>query len=235
MKKYLLFFISLVCFSCLIAQDPANNKVGFTSGKPKAPSFKKHFALSSAFSYSVINNRKELRGQYKPGVNVGLNLYTRPWFYWSAEYTYFFLHNSSPGLADINSWNTELNGNLLMGSATSDMKFRFVFGLSYLSWQGTFVGPDVVDDKTWYIGKVIYQDWVAGNIGVGFGHPIGSRFNGYADFRLRFASQAKDLVSISDTAFNFGIQFNPYSVDKKKKSKNAHPSRIYRWLKKRTN
>ncbi|MEO5642133.1 MAG: hypothetical protein ABIS12_02340 [Bacteroidia bacterium] len=241
MKIYLLGFVGAFLLFCagLSAQvtngNTNNNHVGITPSKPTPPKFRKHFAYASAFSYSVINNRKEIRGQFKPGINFGLGFYTKPWFYWSGEYTDFFRHNTSPGFNNIYAWNAELNGNLLMGSATSDMKFRFVFGLSYLDWAGTFVGPDVVDDKTWYIGKLIEQNWVAGTIGFGFAHPIGNYFNGYADFRMRFASEKKDLISISDTAFNFGLQFNPYSVDTKKKSKNAHPSRIYRWLKRRAN
>jgi hypothetical protein len=231
-KNY--FLNAALAFTVLsISLGAQNSHIGYTPSKPPAPKFKKHFALSSAFSYSVINNRKEVRGQYKPGINAGLNFYTKPWFYWSGEYTYFFRHSSSPGFENINSWNTELNGNLLMGAATTDLKFRFIFGVTYMQWDGIFVGPDVADDKTWYIGKLIEQDWVGATLGAGFSHPFGNYFNGYADFRMRFASQEKDLVSISDTAFNFGVQFNPYSIEKKKKSKNARPSRFYRWVKKR--
>lgn len=231
-----LYFLSAVfAFSALstglCAQN--TNHIGYTPSKPPAPKFKKHFALASAFSYSVINNRKEVRGQYKPGMNAGLNFYTKPWFYWSGEYSYFFRHNSSPGFENINAWNTELNGNLLMGAATTQLKFRFIFGATYMQWDGIYVGPDVADDKTWYIGKLIEQEWVGATLGVGFAHPIGNYFNGYADFRMRFASEERDLVSISDTAFNFGVQFNPYSIEKKKKSQNARPSRFYRWVKKR--
>jgi hypothetical protein len=235
MVKNYIFSFAFVLFLFSISLHAQESHVGITPAKPKEIKFKKHFALSGAFSYSVINNRKEVRGQYKPGINMGLNFYTKPWFYWSGEYSYFFRHNSSPGFENINAWNSEINGNLLMGAATSDMKFRFIFGATYMKWAGTFVGPDVTDDKTWYIGKHISQDWVGANLGVGFAHPIGSHFNGYADFRMRFASEKRDLVSISDTSFNFGIQFNPYTAVEKphKKSSSAHPSRIYRWLKRR--
>ncbi len=224
-------FTIFLCFGFLKAQ---NTKAAIVPAKPYVPKFRKHLAVSSAFSYSVINNRKEIRGQYKPGINVGIGFYTKPWFYWSGEYSYFFKHNSSPGFENINAWNTEFNGNMLMGTTTNDLKFRFLFGLTYMQWKGTFVGPDVTDDKTWYIGKLIEQNWVGGNLGAGFSHPFGKCFNGYADFRMRFASQDKDLISISDTSINLGIQFNPYSFEKQKKSKSAHPSRLYRWLKKRT-
>ncbi len=250
MKNYILFFVFAFTFTVFSSTSSAqnnnsnnnsrntssnNNRVGYTPTKPTAPKFKKHFAYAAAFSYSVINNRKEVRGQYKPGVNVGLHFYSRPWFYWSGEYSYFFKHKSSPGFENINSWNTELNGNLLMGAATSDLKFRFIFGLTYMEWDGIFVGPDVTDDKTWYIGKKIEQDWVGANMGFGFAHPFGKHFNGYIDFRMRFASQERDLISISDTAFNFGVQYNPFSDDNKKKTKKGRFSRIYRWPQKRTN
>ena len=206
---------------------------GISQGKPKPEKFKKHLALSSAFSYSVINNRKEVKGDYKPGFNAGIDFYTHPWFYWSAEYSRFFPHRSF-GFADIRSWNSELNGNLLMGVATSPLKFRFVFGMTYLKWEGTFTGPDITDDKTWYIGKLIQQDWLGGNLGFGAAYPLGKQFNLYSDFRMRFASEKRDLFSISDTAFILGIQFNPFNADVNKKSSSANPSRIYRWLKKRT-
>lgn len=205
---------------------------GISPGKPKPAKFKKHFALSSALSYSVINNRKEVKGAYKPGFNAGIDFYTHPWFYWSAEYTRFFTHRSF-GFENIQSWNSELNGNLLMGVATTSLKFRLVFGMTYLKWEGTFTGPDVTDDKTWYIGKLIQQDWIGGNLGFGFAYPLGNHFSVYSDFRMRFASEKKDLFSISDTAFLAGIQFNPFQEGMNKRSSNANPSRIYRWLKKR--
>jgi hypothetical protein len=242
MRTKLLFFLFLTGFAC-ISMDAQNSYTGFVATPPE---FHKHVALTSAFSYSVINNRKEVRGQYKPGINVGLQYVTHPWFAWSAEYTSFFKHNSSPGFVDIHSWNTELNGIFSFGMATSDLKFRFVFGMSYLNWAGTFVGPSANDDKTWYYGKRIEQDWVGANLGFGFAHPIGKSFTGNIDFRSRFASEKKDLVSISDTAFLLGIKWEPYILmnDKSKKansenkthkkSGSARPSRMYKWLKKRT-
>jgi hypothetical protein len=222
-------FIIIFCLS-LAAQS---SHVGISQGNPKPVKFRRHLAASSAFSYSVINNRKEVRGSYKPGFNAGIEFYTHPWFYWSAEYSYFFPHKSTPGFEDIHAWNSELNGNLVMGMATSSLKFRFIFGATYLKWQGTFVGPDVTDDKTWYIGKRIHQDWLGANLGFGFAYPLGKHFNVYSDFRMRFASEKRDLFSISDTAFITGIQFNPFSPDASRKPANARPSRIYRWLKKR--
>lgn len=235
MKKILPIVFS-VFYIGLIAQ---NSNTGFVAGPPK---FHKHLAPSAAFSYSVINNRKEIRGQYKPGINVGLHFVTRPWFSWSAEYSYFFKHNSSPGFEGIQSWNAELNGNFAMGIANSDLKFRFVFGGNYLKWSGTFVGPSLNDNLGWYEGKIINQDWVGANLGVGFEHPIGNYMLGYIDFRIRFASEEKDLVSISDTSFNFGLRWSPPNKflpakknnnSHKKNSKHSNQSRIYKWLNRR--
>ncbi|CAN5139132.1 hypothetical protein BH09BAC5_BH09BAC5_08980 [soil metagenome] len=232
MNKLLLVVLYILFTSSIGIQAQATH-TGIVTEKP-APKFKKHFAVGSAFSYSVINNRKEIRGQYKPGLNFNADFYTHSWFFWSGEYSYFFKHNSSPGFENINSWNTELNGNLLMGVTTSSLKFRFIFGMNYLNWKGTYVGPDVVDDKTWYIGKEIDQQWVGFNLGFGLMYPLGNHITSYADFRMRFASEKRDLISISDTSFNVGFQFNPFSsVENSTKSKNAHPSHIYKWLKKR--
>ena len=240
MKNTLRIFIgSVFFFSFSIMSGAQESHTGISTSPPK---FKKHLAVGSAFSYAVINNRLEMRGQFKPGVNFNLNYCTKPWFRWSMEYSYYFPHNSSPGLANIHAWNTELNGNFQMNVGQSDLLFRLVFGASYLDWKGTYVGPDLTDNHTWYIGKLIEQNWVAGNLGVGFSHTIGKQFNGYADFRMRFASEEKDLVSISDTEFLFGVQWEPKmksyngenntGQNKKAKSKSG-AGRVYKWLKKR--
>jgi hypothetical protein len=241
MKNQLrIFFVFIFCFSLSISQHAQESHVGTSTGIPKR--FKKYISPGAAFSYAVINNQLEVRGQYKPGVNFNVNFCTKPWFAWSTEFNYYFPHNSSPGLANIHAWNTEVNGNLLMGVGESDLMFRMVFGLSYMNWQGTYVGPDLTDNHTWYIGKLIKQDWVAGNLGVGFSHKIGNHFSGYADFRTRFASEKTELISISDTAFIFGIKWEPKisqvsagdnsSHGKKPNPKNRKSFR-YKWLKKR--
>ncbi|MGL5888781.1 MAG: hypothetical protein ACRC3B_02780, partial [Bacteroidia bacterium] len=77
----------------------------------------------AAFSYAVINNRKEIRGLYKPGINFSLFYLHRPWFGVSAEYTYHFLHPAAPAIDNIRSWNADLNGNLIMKLGESDLFF----------------------------------------------------------------------------------------------------------------
>ncbi len=241
MKNQLRIFCLVVfCFSISLAQHAQEAQMGISTAPKK---FKKHISPGAAFSYSVINNRLEVRGQYKPGMNFSMNYWTKPWFAWSTEYTYFFNHNSSPGLADIHSWNTEVNGNFQMGIGGSDLLCRMIFGLTYLNWKGTYVGPDLTDNSSWYIGKLIKQDWVGGNLGIGFSHKIGNQFSGYADFRMRFASEQKDVISISDTAFLFGVKWDPkfsQSVSGKdqnhgkKSGSNNRGAFRYKWLKKRT-
>ncbi len=208
----------------------------------KPEKFKKHLDPGAAFSYSVINNRKEIRGQYKPGINVSVNYHTRPWFSWSAEYSWFFPHNSSPGLIDINAWNAELNGNLEMGMRATQLKFRTTFGVSYLDWRGTYTGPTLIDKNTYFYGARLRQNWIAGNLGVGFGHRITDEFTGHIDFRIRFTSEKRDLVSISDTAFLFGVQWQPFTGgsatgdrqgNAKRKGSSGKKARVYKWLKNR--
>src|ERR1041385_7298282 len=166
MENTLRSFIFLIsCSFICITLKAQESHTGISTAPPK---FKKHLAVGSAFSYAVINNRLEMRGQFKPGVNFNLNYCTKPWFRWSMEYSYYFPHNSSPGLANIHAWNTELNGNFQMNVAHSDLLVRFVFGASYLDWKGTYVGPDLTDNHTWYIGKLITQNWVGGNLAIGF-------------------------------------------------------------------
>lgn len=241
MKNQLrVFFVIFFCFSLNIMDHAQESHTGISMAPKK---YKKHLSPGAAFSYAVINNRLEVRGQYKPGVNFNLNYCTHPWFAWSTELNYYFPHTSSPGLADIHAWNAELNGNFLMSMVSSDLKFRMVFGASYLNWKGTYVGPDLTDNHSWYIGKLIKQDWVGGNLGFGFSHTIGHQFMGYADFRMRFASDKKDLIGISDTAFLFGLKWEPNFLsfsngDDKKHGKKPNPnsrgSFRYKWLKKRS-
>lgn len=235
MKKTLTCAVIFCSVFSISAQAQGNHTA-------KPAKFKKHLAPGAAFSYSVINNRKEIRGQYKPGINVNVNYYTRSWFSWSAEYSWFFPHNSSPGLTDINAWNAELNGNLEMGMPATQLKFRTTFGVSYLDWRGTYTGPTLIDKNTYYYGARLRQNWVAGNLGCGFSHPIGSQFTGLFDFRIRVTSQERDLVSISDTAFLFGVKWQPFAAaggtgDKegnaKRKGTSGKKSRVYKWLKNR--
>ncbi len=232
-----LYFLFLFLFnnSCINAQATI---LGIT---PTAPKFKKHVEFSPAFSYAVINNRKEVRSKFKPGINIGLQYATRSWFSWSAEYTYFFKHNSSPGFVNIIAWNAELNGICAFRMATSKLNFRFVFGLCYLNWAGTFVGPSVNDNNTWYAGKKIEQEWLGANLGFGFEYPFGKNIKYFIDCRSRFAMEKFDIISISDTSFIAGVKWYlpadksavSSSSNSRKKKNHKGRFRIYKWPNKR--
>jgi hypothetical protein len=210
---------------------------GFVPGKQK---FRPYLAFNGGINWAVINNRKEVRGVYKPGLSGGISWYTSPWFNITAEYSWFLPHNSSPSFENIHAWNSELNCNLFMGIGQTKLKFRTLFGLSYMNWKGTFIGPSLNDNNKYYYGLVVGQHWLAGNLGCGVSRMIYSNLNATAGFRMRFASEEKDLVSISDTAFDFGLSWqlkkravktDDNSGAYRKTTKNRS-GRLYKWMKK---
>jgi hypothetical protein len=229
-----LFFLSLIA-SPVFGQE---TKTGISTSRKV---FKPYLAGGMSLSYSVINNRKEPRGQYKPGVNVNANFYTSPWFSVSGEYTWFFTHSASPAFENIHSWNTEVNGNVLMGIGQTSLMFKALFGVSYMNWSGTFIGPSLNDNNKYSYGMVVKQDWIAGNLGCGMLHPLNKNINASFDFRMRFASEKNDLLSISDTAFLLGIQWKITDSEEdvrkksskgKRKTSGGRSGRMYKWLKK---
>lgn len=239
MKRLLRFLL----FQVLLFSVSLSAQQTYTGITPGQKTFRSYLAVGVAGSYSVINNRKEVRGQYKPGVNVNAAWFTSPWFCFSADYTSFFPHNASPAFENIRSWNTELNGNLIMNVGDSKLCFKTLFGVSYMSWQGTFIGPSLNDNNKYYYGLLVKQDWVAANLGCGFTHTITGNLNASFDFRMRFASEKKDLISISDTGFFLGVQWqvkgHPYDGDDnhkaRRKTTKGRPGRLYKWMKKGAN
>jgi hypothetical protein len=142
----------------------------------------------------------------------------------------------------------------------SDLFFHTLLGLTYLNWEGRYIGPSsaFVDNNSYEYGALLTQRWIGVNLGCGFHHHFGKRITGYSDFRVRFASEKVDLFSISDTAFQFGIRidlgkdsdqklrhknaqsegFVSQDADSSKetsicKSKKPKSKGIYRWVKKR--
>lgn len=204
--------------------------------------FKPYLSLGGGLSFAVINNRKEVRGLYKPGIHAGMMYHTSRWFALSADFTQFFRHNSSPAFVDISAWNTEVNGNLLMDIGQTNLRFKAMFGLSYLNWLATYIGPSLRDKNTWYYGMPIRQEWIAANLGCGVMQDINPRLTLAFDFRTRFASEDLDLIGISDTAFMAGLYWRPQRLNKKeeqpdnsarRKTTTGRSPRQYKWLKKR--
>jgi hypothetical protein len=232
----------ILLFSALIIFFPANLfsqevHTGITTGKDE---FKPHWRIGPAFTYSVVNNRKEARGEYKPGIGGHACFYTSPWFSVSAEYSWFVPHAAGPAFADIHSWNAETNGNLFMKIGETDLFFKTLFGVSYMQWSGIYVGPTLNDNHKYYPGLKVEQSWFAGNLGCGVAYDLNAHVRTNLDFRMRFATEQRDLVSISDTGFFLGFDWDLKATDKKSqhkknsgKRKTTKPrgGRLYKWLK----
>jgi hypothetical protein len=260
MKKGYLLTCAIMLFYFMTTQLSAQktNPYGLhadSSTMLKPQKYQQKLMVGTSFAYAVINNRKEIRGQYKPGINASLYYLPRPWFAVVGEYTWYVPHISFPALENIRSWNADLNGHLNMRIGESDLFFHALFGINYLNWRGKYIGPAsfFADDNSYTYGATLRQQWIGVNLGCGFNHPIGKRVTGYADFRVRFVSESVDLFSISDTGFQFGIRVNlideTSDKDRKKmtekaitvresshsrsKSKRPKGKRIYRWLKKK--
>lgn len=234
MKKLLLILLASGLFNALRSQDTHTGIV------PSQHTFHPFLSLGPGFSYSVINNRKEVRGQFKPGINGHMMLYTSPWFAISGDYSSFIRH-SALSFNDIRSWNAELNGNLFMNVGQTNLFFKVLFGVEYMDWRGTFVGPTLNDNNKYYYGLMVKENWIAGNFGCGVAGRLAPHLNAFGDFRMRFATEEQDLISISDTGFFIGIDYSfqqaakPATHDsykgKHKTTKNKS-GRLYRWLKK---
>ncbi|MCU0435125.1 MAG: porin family protein [Bacteroidia bacterium] len=183
---------------------------------PQTPRWKPKLMPGAGLNFAVINNRQEVRGLYKPGLNFHLFYLHRPWFAISGEYTYHFRHDAAPALADIDSWNADLNGHLIMRIGESETYFNAIFGVGYLYWNSVYVGPNSAhtDFASFSYGMNITQRWVGANLGAGFSYQLTKRMSGYANFKVRFASSNNDLFSISDTAFQFGVRADLSKKDK---------------------
>lgn len=223
------FFVCFVFWGLSVSAQTGNNPAPIGTTTSSAKGYKQKLMPGVAFAYAVVNNRKEIRGQYKPGVNFSLYYLPRPWFALVGEYSWYFPHASFPALENIRSYNADLNGHVNMRIGESDLFFHTLFGLTYLNWEGTYIGPSssFVDNNSYEYGALLKQQWIGVNLGCGFHHHFGKRIVGYGDFRVRFASEKVDLFSISDTAFQFGIRIDlGKDSDRKPRDKNAQTDEI---------
>jgi hypothetical protein len=220
MKAAFLLSFSIVCLSSfsLKAQEyeaiPTDSVI--RPPLPQVPKWKPKLMPGAAINFAVINNRQEVRGLYKPGLNLSLLYLHRPWFGISGEFTHHFRHDAAPAIANIDSWNADLNGLLIMRIGESETYFNAIFGLGYMYWNGVYVGPNSAhtDFANFTYGMNIRQTWVGGNLGAGFSYQLTKRVNGYANFKVQFASGEKDLLGISDTGFQFGVRADISKRDK---------------------
>lgn len=214
-----------------------------TGGESPAPTPKRGWNLHVGYTYAVINNRYEVKGQYKSGYNVGLVYRCGQWFAIEGVFSRYQRHIAT-SLDDIQAWTADINGQLSMRIAKSDLYFRTVFGIGYMDWKGYYVGPNLNDNYHYYIGKLLNDRFYTGNLGCGFSHYfLRQRLEGFGDFRLRIAGDRRVYLTISDTQFVFGLRYalgRDKKVDDNKKESDASrkPNRdkrrkVYKWLKDR--
>lgn len=264
MKAAILVTFSALCLATFSLNAQEHEAIPIDSvlrpQVPQVPKWKPKIMPGAALSFAVINNRQEVRGLYKPGLNLSLFYLHRQWFGISGEYTHHFRHDAAPAIANIDSWNADLNGYLIMRIGESETFFNAIFGVGYMYWNGVYVGPNSAhtDFANFTYGMNIRQTWIGGNLGAGFSYQLTKRVNGYANFKVQFASGEKELLAISDTGFQFGVRADITPRDKsrdvaqedkkgqgislndrstqykaKKKGVKGKSKYQYRWLKKR--
>jgi len=221
MKRYTLFLALAFSSSMFAQQSEKTSKL----------------CIAGAFDYSVINNRKEVRGSYKAGMNGRIMYLTRSFFGLSGEFTYHFPHNTAPALENIYSWNADINGHFICDVGESDLKFSAILGVDFMDWRGTYVGPSLNDNNKYRYGMLLEQNWIAANMGFGFNHDFGKRVNGFGEFKVRMTTEEGDLFGVCDASFNFGIRLNVLEIRKKEADENGkrgrkhrNPGRMYKWL-----
>jgi hypothetical protein len=226
----------------LAAQEPTEVNsvaVGLEYTKPVP---RKGLNLHADYVYAVINNRYELERQYHSGIGFGLVYRGGQWFSLSAVLTKFQDHDVR-SLADCQAWNFDVDGQLSMRIAKSDLYFRMVYGVGYVNWKGVYVGPNLNDNNHYYLGKLLNDKYYTANIGWGFGHYFcRQRLEGFGDFRLKFAADSRVMFSIRDTQFHFGFRYLLASEksepvkdgNAKRKTNREKKRRVYKWMKERS-
>jgi len=193
------------------------------------------------YSYAVIDDHYEILRQYKPGLGMGVVYRWGQWFSIEGVFTRYKRHIAL-SLEDCQAWTLDVNGQLSMRIGKSDLYFRMIFGGGYVDWKGRFVGPNLNDNYHYYYGKLLKDQFYAGNIGWGFAHYFcGQRLEGFGDFRMRIAADHRVMFSICDTQFNFGLRYSLYREDKEdgktanasRKANREKKRKQYKWLKNR--
>lgn len=197
--------------------------------------------IHAAYSYAVINNRYEIKGQYKSGFNAGMVYRFGQWFAVEGTFSRYLRHTAT-SLDNIQSWTADVNGQLSMRIGQSDLYFRTVFGMGYVDWKGTYIGPNLNDNYHYFIGIILKDKFYTGNLGCGFSHYFcKQRLEGFGDFRIRFAKDPRVLFTISDTQFLFGVRYslkrqvseNGIDGNASRKTNSDKRRKVYKWLKNR--
>lgn len=240
--------IALIAAMLVVGNSQAQVVEGIATGTEQPlPKPARGWNLHAGYTYAVINNRYEVKGQYKSGLNAGLVFRFGQWFAIEAMFSRYQRHTAT-SLDDIQAWTADLNGQLSMRIGQSDLYFRTVFGAGYVDWKGYYVGPNLNDNYHYYIGKLLNDKFYTGNLGCGFSHYFfRQRLEGFGDFRLRVAGDRRVLFTISDTQFIFGMRYalvnkskpkdkvkeNQKDGDASKKPNHDKRRKVYKWLKNR--
>lgn len=233
---------ALLISGVLNAQEPGEVNSFATGTGHNALTPRKGLNLHADYVYGVINNLYEVERQYKSGIGVGLVYRGGQWFSVSAVITKFQNHDVL-SLDNCQAWSFDLDGQLSMRIAESDLYFRMIYGLGYTNWKGTYVGPNLNDNYHYYIGKLLTDKFYTANIGWGFSHYFcRQRLEGFGDFRLKFAADPRVMFSIRDTQFHFGLRYsltNEAKERSKESSAKRKPNRekkrnVYKWMKNRS-
>lgn len=224
------------------AQQPGEVNSMATGVEYTKPVPRKGWNLHTDYVYAVINNRYEIERQYKSGIGLGLVYRSGQWFSLSAVFTKFQNHDVL-SLDNCQAWNFDVDGQLSMKIAQSDLYFRMIYGVGYVNWKGYYVGPNLNDNNHYYIGKLLDDKFYTANIGWGFSHHFcRQRLEGFGDFRLKFAADSRVMFSIRDTQFHFGMRYSlarekkePVKDGNAKRKPNREKKRkVYKWMKDRS-
>jgi hypothetical protein len=253
--KFKGLFTGLFLLSCaMLNSQEVVQAIG--TGAPDELTPQRGWNLQAGYTYAVVNNRFEIKGQYKSGVNVGLVYRFGQWFALEGSFSRYQRH-AAFSLDDIQSWTADLNAQLSMRIGESDLYFRTVFGGGYVDWKGYYIGPNLNDNNHYYIGKLLKDKFYTFNLGCGFSHYFfRQRMEGFGDFRMRVASDKRVMFTIADTQFLFGIRYSLVGKDRNRTdqryvngngssangNKNSNASRkgnrekkrkVYKWMKDR--
>ncbi|HET6991068.1 MAG TPA: hypothetical protein VFJ43_07080, partial [Bacteroidia bacterium] len=141
---------------------------------------------------------------------------------------------------NIYSWNTELNGHIMLPMDNGTGYFKILLGAAYLDWKGNYTGIGLNGAYTYHKGDLIHYKFLEGNIGVGFTQQIGDR--SFIDFAFTIRISSEDhRYGLTDTSFQLKYRFAPEFNEKEKsdsenenvKTENGIPKGKYKWLKKK--
>jgi hypothetical protein len=239
MNRVAALFVLMLVSSGIGAQEVSGIATGPGSSQP-AP--RRGWNVHAAYVYGVIDDRYEVERQYKSGIGLGMLYRSGQWFSVGMVFTRFQNHEAR-SLTNCQAWTFDVDGQLSMRIAQSDLYFRIIGGVGYVDWKGEYIGPNLNDNNHYYFGKLLKDQFYTANMGWGFAHYFyRQRLEGFGDFRLKFAADPRVMFSIRDTQFQFGLRYTITDRDKektqsgnaKRKTNSEKKRKVYKWMKDRS-